>query len=1093
MNIIQIGCNDCDDHVFDYISKHRDAVSSFMVVDALHGCIEMAKTKYSFLGPRLIPVTCAVGPLNGLTEFYFPQGDQMSAHASMSADHLRNHQHSALQSVVVPCLSLNVLVAAFSRPLDRLYIDLEGSDVDVLLGFDLGQFRPKFIEYEFLHADGTFQQGEKQQRLLSVFQAHQYSFRQSVSSPYNIEAQLGRWDVPSVISASCEEAKAVSVLDVIIPGEIRNDSFYDALRELAASPEVRTILEIGSSAGGGSTEAFVAGLKGRSEPADLFCMEISETRFELLRDTYKKLSFVHCFNVSSVPVADFPSHDTVGRFWDSVQSGLRAYPKTTVMGWLDADLDYVKRHGFDSNGIQLIKAERGVERFDVVLIDGSEFTGEAELRHVYGARYIALDDINTFKNWSNYFRLKDDPGYELMAEDRSVRNGYCIFKRVDARKELPVHFFTIVLNGMPFIRHHIDMMRELPFDWHWHIVEGVAELVHDTAWSVGNGGAVTDDFHILGRSRDGTTPYLDELRARYPDNVSIYRKPPGTHWEGKREMINAPLCNIRRECLLWEIDADELWTSEQIWKARELFLQDNALTAGFFWCHYFVGPAVAVSTRNCYSQNPDMEWLRTWRYYPNCRWIAHEPPRLAALQSDGSWADQSSIKPLRHAETEAAGLVFHHYAYATRAQLRFKEAYYGYRKAVEGWERLQAHDQFPCNLRSFFPWVNDDTQIDKSDRLGISRLPGTDRFFESQVCEGANTADIIFDSVFFQYYNTGIARVWRSLLSEWAGTEFGTRLLILDRGGRAPRFDGLRYMEVPQHDYSSTIQDREMLQKVCDFQGVRLFVSSYYTAPVSTRSVLMVYDMIPEMLKADLNHPMWLEKEHAIRRAGSYVCISKNTAEDLVKIYPEITADKVAVSYTGVSFRQPGIERLNAFRSRHGIERPYFLISGGRSSYKNVIQFFEAFGRFSDERASYAIVCTGPGEPLQPEFAAFVGDATVHLLDLTDDELECAYSGAIALVYPSLYEGFGMPIIEAMACGCPVITCPNGPIPEVAGDAAVFVPSGDVDEMFRALQCVQDTGQRDVLIANGLNRAANFSWKKMADEVASHLVNALAK
>lgn len=1090
MNIIQIGCNDCADHVFEYVSKHRDEVSAFMVVDALHGCVETAKQKYSFLGSRLIPVNCAVGTMNGLTEFYFPQGEDMSAHASMSAEHLHNHQHNRLQSIVVPCLSLNVLVAAFSRSVDRLYIDLEGSDVDVLLGFALRQFKPKFLEYEFLHSDGTFQQGDKQQEMLRRLQENGYSWRQSESSAYNIEAQLDPWD-PVGVKTPPDEPMNTSVLDAIIPGEIKNDSFYDALRGLAMLPEVETILEIGSSAGGGSTEAFVSGLKDRSDPASLYCMEVSATRFAQLRDTYRTYPFVHCFNVSSVPLSDFPSHQAVGEFWDTVQSGLRAYPKATVLGWLDADLDYVKSHGFDANGIQLIKADRGIEQFDVVLIDGSEFTGEAELRHVSGAKYIALDDINTHKNWKNYFQLKSDPNYELISEDRSVRNGFCIFRRVEGQKELPVHFFTIVLNGMPFIRYHIEMMLKLPFEWHWHIVEGVADLKHDTAWSVGNGGAVTEELHILGRSRDGTTQYLDELAARYPNKVSIYRKPSGAHWEGKIEMVNAPLAKIRSECLLWEIDADELWTAEKVAASRNHFLQDNGLTAAFYWCHFFVGREIAVSTRNCYSQNPGIEWLRTWRYFPSCRWVAHEPPRLAVLQPDGGWADQSAIQPLRHVETEAAGLVFHHYAYATQAQLSFKEVYYGYRHAVEGWKRLQTNKGFPCLLREYFPWVHDETQVDKVDRLGISHLPGTSWLFESEPPADGSTEDIIVDAVFFQYYNTGIARVWRSLLSRWAGTEFGKRLLILDRAGKAPRIPGLKYMEFPPHDYANATLDRELIQKVCDYKGARLFISSYYTTPLTTPSILLVYDMIPEILKADLNHPMWMEKVHAIERAISYVCISRNTATDLAKFYPGTAPEKITVSYTGVAFHQPKTDRVSAFLRKHGIEKPYFLISGGRSSYKNVIQFFNAFAQFNDKRGNFAIVCTGPGEHLESELAALAGNASIHLLDLPDDELECAYAGAIALVYPSLYEGFGMPVIEAMACGCPVITCPNGPLPEVAGEAAIYVPSHDVGEMYRVLQVIQEPDVRSAFITKGLERAAMFSWERMANELSAVMMGVL--
>lgn len=893
------------------------------------------------------------------------------------------------------------------------------------------------------------------------------------------------------VFARREPSKGPSVLDIIIPGEIKNDAFYDVLKSLVARPEVRTVLEIGSSAGGGSTDAFVSGIKERSAHADLYCMEVSATRFAQLRDTYRAYDFVHCYNVSSVPLSDFPTHEEVGSFYDGVQSGLRAYPRANVLGWLDADLEYVKGHGFDANGIELIKKERGIETFDLVLIDGSEFTGESELRYVYGARYIALDDINVYKNWTNYFRLKDDPNYELICEDRSVRNGFCVFQRVEKEKELPVHFLTIVLNGMPFIRYHFDMMLALPFEWHWHIVEGVADLKHDTAWSVRNGGSVSDEMHFMGRSLDGTTEYLDGLVATHPDKVSIYRKPAGAFWDGKVEMVNAPLVKIRRECLLWEIDADELWTADKIATARRLFLQDQSLSSAYYWCHFFVGQEIAVSTRNCYSQNPGVEWLRTWHYYPNCRWIAHEPPRLVTLLPDGHWADQGTTNPLRHNETEVAGLVFHHYAYATEAQIQFKESYYGYRNGVNGWKRLQSEVTFPCLLKEYFPWVGDETLVDKADRLGVAALSGTEWLFQNRD-NSEKRPIVVVDSVFFQYYNTGIARVWRSLLSEWAKTEFGRQVVVLDRVGKAPRIPGLRYLDFPAHDYANLKLDQQRVQEACDYVNADLFISSYYSTPLTTHSVLLVYDMIPELLNADLTQPMWVEKKHAIERANQYICISKQTASDLVKFYPAIPAESVSVSHTGVSLRPPGLERVAAFKAKYGIERPYFLLTGARSSYKNGILFFKGFALFKECRDSLAVVCTGPRESLQSDFITLAGKASLHLLDLPDDELECAYAGAIALVYPSLYEGFGMPIIEAMACGCPVITCPSGPIPEVAGDAAIYVSPFDADEMHRALLQVQLPEVRSALLAKGLERVRMFSWQKMAGEMEAVVAKSLA-
>jgi hypothetical protein len=107
---------------------------------------------------------------------------------------------------------------------------------------------------------------------------------------------------------------------------------------------------------------------------------------------------------------------------------------------------------------------------------------------------------------------------------------------------------------------------------------------------------------------------------------------------------------------------------------------------------------------------------------------------------------------------------------------------------------------------------------------------------------------------------------------------------------------------------------------------------------------------------------------------------------------------------------------------------------------------------------------------------------------LSDEDLNLAYSGAAALVYPSRYEGFGLPIVEAMAAGCPVITCRCGSIPEVAGDAAYFVEPDDVAGLARALGEIQRPEIRDALIAAGLEQVKNFSWDRMAGQVSGALL-----
>ncbi len=496
-----------------------------------------------------------------------------------------------------------------------------------------------------------------------------------------------------------------SELDLVIPPEIKDDELYEIIQQLSQHADITTVLEIGSSAGGGSTEAFVKGLQKNPHTTKLFCMEVSVPRFQQLQSRYQHDSFVHCYNVSSVPISCFPSERELELFYSFIPTALNNYPLEQVMGWLRQDIDYIRQTNAPENGIRLIKQENDIKTFDMVLIDGSEFLGRAELEEVYGARIILLDDINGFKNYHNRQRLLADPNYDLLHENVQLRNGYSVFiKKTDA--PLPIHFFTIVLNGEPFIRHHIDIFQQLTCRWHWHIVEGVADLVNDTAWSVSNGGQITDELHANGLSNDGTSTYLDELKTRYPDQVTIYRQPAGKFWNGKLEMVNAPLAHINEECLLWQVDSDELWDREALEKLRALFLKHPEKTAAYLHCDYFVGPHKFVSSLNTWATYP-CDWLRVWRYRPGLTWSAHEPPVLVSKNG----RDVASLSPFSRDETIAAGITFQHFAYTLESQVRFKEIYYGYCNAVACWQRLQKASG-PVKAADYLPWALPDAIVE---------------------------------------------------------------------------------------------------------------------------------------------------------------------------------------------------------------------------------------------------------------------------------------------------------------------------------------------------------------------------------------------
>ncbi|MBD3563488.1 glycosyltransferase family 4 protein, partial [Planktothrix sp. FACHB-1355] len=310
-------------------------------------------------------------------------------------------------------------------------------------------------------------------------------------------------------------------------------------------------------------------------------------------------------------------------------------------------------------------------------------------------------------------------------------------------------------------------------------------------------------------------------------------------------------------------------------------------------------------------------------------------------------------------------------------------------------------------------------------------------------------------------------------------------------GGTAPKVTGIKYRLIQPYSYSRTSLDRELLQQICDEENGDLFISTYYTTPISTPSVFMGYDMIPEVLQGNLNEPMWREKHFAIRHASTYITISENTARDLVKFFPDLSPDRVTVAHCGVSsILSPATQaEIDNFKKKYGIAKPYFILVGSRSGYKNGTLFFQAFGKLHSKQA-FDIVCTGFDLEFEDEFRAYTSGSTVYMLTLNDEELKAAYSGAIALVFPSVYEGFGLPVLEALACGCPVITSPNASLPEVAGEAAIYVEYTDVDGMVNALCDVQKPAIRNILITAGFAQAKKFSWTNMASKVRPALIQA---
>lgn len=366
------------------------------------------------------------------------------------------------------------------------------------------------------------------------------------------------------------------------------------------------------------------------------------------------------------------------------------------------------------------------------------------------------------------------------------------------------------------------------------------------------------------------------------------------------------------------------------------------------------------------------------------------------------------------------------------------------------------------------------------------------------------TLTVGFDATAAARQEAGIGRYTRQLLGALAvRKDLDFRLFYCAPDSSASRLPPLppsaRVRALPLSDrVVNAVWHRARLPiPVETFLGrVDIFHSPDFTLPPTwlAPTVLTVHDLafltVPECAYPTLRAYLETVVPRSARNADHIIAVSNSTRRDVINRFG-IAPEKVTTVYeaAGPEFYPETDEGAAVSLLEMGITRPYILTVGTLEPRKNYGRLFDAYARVLESGAHQDLIVAGrPGWMFQPDVdrIASLGIVDrVRILQPDDAQLRTLYSGADAFVYPSLYEGFGIPVLEALACGAPVACSRTSSLPEVLGDAGLCFDPRSVEEIAGVvLRLLGDTELSAKLRRRGPRRASNFSWARAAAETA---------
>lgn len=361
---------------------------------------------------------------------------------------------------------------------------------------------------------------------------------------------------------------------------------------------------------------------------------------------------------------------------------------------------------------------------------------------------------------------------------------------------------------------------------------------------------------------------------------------------------------------------------------------------------------------------------------------------------------------------------------------------------------------------------------------------------------------ILYDSQIFRIQGYGgISRYFVNLAQRVAREEqvvVSAALHVNNYLAELPRglVSGVKVAKRPQRggrvfDWAGDVFERVALSRACPDIIHETYYARKIITPTYTPSVLTVYDMIHERFsnRFPQQFPQYddtvARKAAAISRAYHVICISENTRLDLLERY-QLDSSKISVVHLGYDLLNGGKGSASPSSTLKD-SLPYLLYVGERAGYKNFQACLRAYASSAWLCDNFRIICFGGGAFRADEMELAKELAIKpHQLEQVgggDDALISHYQHAAAFIYPSLYEGFGIPPLEAMALGCPVICSNTSSIPEVVGDAGEYFDPERIDSIRSSVEAVlQSAEKRAELIQKGFRKCNEYSWDRCATE-----------